>query len=361
MIQPKPLIAGITRVSESEPSRYGKVRLDRSERTHPFTDAFLGRVRERLTGETMTVYPEPGPLYERVSAWTGQSVDRILFNQGSDQSIKAVFETYVGPGDKVLLHRPGYAMYPVYTRMFGGDAVYADFDADLGFDWDAYVAAVDPSLRMAVLENPNGFVGVAPPVDALHAFVERCEECGVLAVIDEAYFHFHETTAGGLIGANENLVVVRTFSKAFGAAGLRAGYTLSQPVNITNLGKVKPMHELNSFAILMIDALLEDPEELYAFVRETRESLRYLKDGLAGLGIEYSDSVGNFLAARFGAHLDPDVLRERLREQGILVRRPFREEHLAEWVRIGTAPIPDMRRVLDTVASIVAEKKDVSA
>jgi histidinol-phosphate aminotransferase len=357
MIEPKPLVAGITRVAESEPSRFGQVRLDRSERTHPFTEAFVRRVRERLTGETMMVYPEPGPLYEQVAAWTGQPTDRILFNQGSDQSIKAVYETYVGPGDRVLLHRPGYAMYPVYTRLFGGEPVYADFDSDLRFDWDAYVAMVEPSMRMAVLENPNGFIGSAPPREALAAFIGRCEECGVLAVIDEAYFHFHDVTAADLIDTHENLIVVRTFSKAFGAAGLRAGYSLSQPANIVNLGRVKPMHEINGFAILMIRTLLEDPEELYAFVRETRESLAYLKDGLTALGIDRSDSVGNFLAARFGAVLDCDALRESLREQGILVRRPFREEHLAQWVRIGTAPIPEMRRVLDTAGELIARGK----
>lgn len=355
MIEPKPLVAAITRVQEVEPSRLHQVRLDRNERTFPLSDAFVARVRARLDSELIVTYPEPGPLYERMASFTGQARENILFNQGSDQSIKAVYETYVSPGDTVLLHNPGYAMYPVYARMFGASVEAQDFDGDLNFDWDAYIARIRPGIRMAVLENPNGFIGVAPPWEAVVAFADACDRHGVLGVIDEAYYHFHHLTAADLIEDHENLIVVRTFSKAFGAAGLRAGYTLSQQGNISNLFKVKPMHEINSFAIAMIDTLLDDPRELDEFVSATRESLTFLSDGLNALGIATSDAVGNFLCARFGSVLDPEVLREELREQGILVRRAFREPHLCEWVRIGTAPIAEMKRVLDTAARVIAQ------
>lgn len=357
MIEPKPTIARVTRVQEDEPSRLYKTRLDRSERTHPFSDAFVERVRRRLDGEWIMTYPEPGPLYERFAAFLGQPRERLLFASGSDQSIKAVYETYISPGDKVLMHRPGYAMYPVYATMFGAEAVYADFDSELAFDWDGYVGAVDGSLRMAVLENPNGFVGVAPPADALERFVAKCEAEGVIALIDEAYFHFHDVTAADLIGGHENLVVVRTLSKAFGVAGLRAGYTLSRPANIANLSKVKPMHELNAVAILVVDELLAQPDEFASFVAETRECLAFVLDGLRELGVPASDSVANFFAARLGGRLDTDAFRERLRGEGILVRRPFREAHLAEWVRIGTGPKDAMQRVLDVAAELLSAAK----
>ena len=129
MIRPKRLIEGVVRVTELEPSRFNKIRLDRNERSLPFSDGFIARVRARVDGERIMAYPEPEPVYEKTAAWLGQPRARLLFNSGSDQSIKAVFETYIGEGDKVLLQRPGYAMYGVYAKMFGAEVVAQDYDA----------------------------------------------------------------------------------------------------------------------------------------------------------------------------------------------------------------------------------------
>ncbi|MEO5360779.1 MAG: histidinol-phosphate aminotransferase family protein [Nitrospirota bacterium] len=347
MIKPKPLIAEVIRIHEKEPSRYYKVRLDRSERTRPFSDEFISRIRARLDSEWLNTYPEPEPVYEKCAVFLGQPRERILFNSGSDQSIKSIFETYIEADDTILMHRPGYAMFPVYAKMFGAEAIYQDFDSDLNFDYEGYINRIDSNLRMAVLENPNGFIGVAPPEDMLREFVRTCERAGVIAVVDEAYFFFHDITAADMIQTHENLIVVRTFSKAMGLAGLRAGYLLSQEENINSLYKVKPMHELNGIALLLIDELLDHTEEIFSFTKETCDCLQYLKDKLAEMGIETSKSVANFLAARFGAHFSGEQMSLKLRDKGVLLRRPFREEHLRQWTRIGTAPVEKLDAVLE--------------
>jgi len=360
MIKPKPLIQNIVRVQEKEPSRFYKVRLDRSERTHPFSDRFIQLLKKRLDGECIMAYPEPEPLYEKFSAFLKEPRQRLLFNNGSDQSIKAVYETYISEGDKVLLHRPGYAMFSVYAKIFGADAVYQDFDKDLNFDYQAYIDRIDSSFRMAVLENPNGFIGTAPPGEFLYRFVDKCEKEGLLAVVDEAYFFFHDISACELLETHENLIIMRTFSKALGVAGLRAGYTLSREENIKNLYKVKPMHEINGFAILVIGEILDNLDELFGFVKETHKSLDFLKDGFKKMGIDTSCSVANFLAARLGKVNSCGDVSARLKKEGLLLRRPFREKHLWEWTRIGTGPISHMRRLLDIVEEIVpATRKGV--
>lgn len=330
-------------------------RLDRNERTHSFSDAFIERVRARLDSEWLTTYPEPGAVYEKFSAFLNQPRKRLLFNSGSDQSIKAVYETYIDKGDKVLLHRPGYAMFPVYAKMFGADPVYQEFDSDLNFDYGLYVDRIDGSFRMAVLENPNGFIGVAPPDGFLRAFVEKCERMGVIAVVDEAYYFFHDITVADMLDTHENLIVIRTFSKALGLAGLRGGYTLSREENIRNLYKVKPMHEINGMALLVIDELVDNKEEIYTFIEETRESLQFLKDGLLRLGVESSQSVANFLAARFGRFFSGEELRRRLKEEDVLIRMPFREEILKEWTRIGTDSKEIMQKVINAAKQMVKE------
>jgi histidinol-phosphate aminotransferase len=361
MIEPKPAIGSIRRIQEKEPPRLYKTRLDRNERTYPFSADLIRKIRKRIDSEWITTYPEPAPVYERFSSFLKQPQDRMLFNNGSDQSIKAVYETYIDKGDKILMHRPGYAMFAVYAEMFGAQAEYQDFDAALNFDYDAYINRIDGSFRMAVLENPNGFIGNAPPKEALLRFIERCEAKGVIALIDEAYFFFHDVTAADHMDKYENLIIVRSFSKALGMAGLRAGYTLSRKENIANLYKVKPMHELNAMAILVMDELLRNRKEFAGFIDDTRKSLVFLKKGFAELGIDTSDSVANFLAVRFGRHISAEEMKARLDKDDILIRRPFREKNLWEWIRIGTGPIPKMRILLSVAKEIMKNKNERGA
>ncbi len=355
MIKPKSLIENVIRIQEKEASRFFKVRLDRNERTHPFSDEFIRCVKDRISGELLMVYPDLDAIYEKFANLLGLQTLNIIFNNGSDLSIKAIFETYISEGDKLLMHRPGYAMFPIYANMFGASVIYQDFDIDLAFDYEEYIDKIDSSFRMAVLENPNGFIGVAPPAEVLLNFIKKCETTGTIALIDEAYYYFHNVTAADHLASFENLIVIRTFSKAFGLAGMRSGYTLSCQENIQNIFRVKPMYEFNSAAIIAIDTLLDMSEEFYSYVRETKDDLQYLKDGLADLNIVVSNSVANFVAARFGEFFSGEILTERLYEKGVLLRRPFREEHLRSWTRVGTAPKEKIDIVLDTTREILKE------
>jgi len=340
MIPPKKAVLNLIRVQEKEPPRLYQHRLDRNERTFPFSRAFENALRRRLDGELLMTYPEPEPLYRRFARWLGVPRDRLLFHSGSDLAIRSVFETYVRPGDRVLLHLPSYAMYKIYARMFEARVDTLAYDAGLSFDLGKFTRTLSRRHRVVILENPNGFVGNRHPFPGIKTLIQRARTLGVLVLVDEAYFHFIDETAADLIPVFDNLVVVRTFSKAFGFAGLRAAYLLSQEKNIQYLSRVKPMHELNSMAIAAIETLLAREGEFDRFIEKTKKSLAYLKTALWNLGIPTSDSRANFLAARLGKLVDGTEASTYLRDKGFLIRRPFREAHLKEWLRIGTAPIP---------------------
>ncbi|OPY36115.1 MAG: Aspartate aminotransferase [Methanoregula sp. PtaU1.Bin051] len=357
MINIKPLLEQVQRTQDTGPSRYYKVRMDRNERTHPFSAEFVEKIRSRIDSDLLVTYPEPGPLYDKMANFLHQPRDRLLFHTGSDLSIKSLFETYISPKDKILLHRPGYAMFSVYAKIFGAQAEVQFFDAGLKFDYDEYIGRIDGTFRMAVMENPNGFIGTAPPEKKLREFVETCEENGVLCVVDEAYFLFHDVTAAEMVDRYENLIVVRSFSKAFGLAGVRGGYLISRKENIANVFKVKPMHELTAFAILAMDTLLDHQKEVEVFIRDTKKDLAFLKKGFNDLGIETSDSVCNFIAARLGKYIPVIEIKEILDKQGILIRRPFEEAHLNEWVRFGTVPVPYEQKVLAVVRDALEQKR----
>ncbi len=353
IIRPKESIDQLIRVSEKEPSRLYKHRMDRNERTHPFSQSFMSHIKETLTDEILMAYPEPEPLYMMFSEWLGIHRDQLLFFSGSDLSIKAVFETYIRPDDLILMHSPSYAMYQVYANMFQAHVENVQYDSDLRLDLDCFIDTLSKKHRMVVIENPNGFIGNKHPMNAIKELIAKADSLGVLVLVDEAYFHFIDETAVDFIETFDNLIITRTFSKAFGLAGLRAGYLVSNRKNIDYLYRVKPMHELNSMAIFMITELLEDQDELKRFITECKKSLEYLKLGLNQLDIDTSDSCANFLAARFADKIDSLEAKKQLEQYNFLIRRPFREAHLKDWTRIGTAPLRVEEEFLNKISKLI--------
>lgn len=345
MIKPRNHLDNFVRIPADEPSRMYWHRLDRNERNQAFSDSFVNKIKDRLNGELFMVYPELDLVYDRVANWLGVKPTQILLHSGSDQAIKTVFETYINPGDSVLLHFPGYAMYEIYCKMFQANIISCYYDSNLLIDWDYFLSMINPELRMVVVENPNGFLGSAPPMNYLEAIIERSFNTGTLVLVDEAYFHFNDQTVQNFIDRYDNLIISRTFSKAFGLAGMRVGYLISNGENISNLKKVRPVYEINSIAAIVVEESIDNLDELEGYINDNRNNLKQLREGLAELGIASSDSQANFVAARLGEYSIHEQLRESLRNHRILIRRPFREDHLKEWVRISTSP-PDVQGIL---------------
>ena len=353
MIEPKPALKSLVRIAATEPSRMFKCRLDRNERNQPFSDKFIEHIKSKITGELFMVYPELDRVYEKMARWLSLDIDQIMLHSGSEQTIKAVFETFIGPGDRVLLHFPGFVMYGVYCNMFQAQVVHQQFDSELFFDWDEFARKVTPDLRLVVIENPNGFLGIAPPAEDMRRIIALAHDSGIIVLVDEAYYHFHDFTVADWLKEYDNLIVTRTFSKAFGLAGLRAGYLLSNPENIANLKKVRPAYEISSFTAMVVMELLDNYSEVLHYLKDARKNLGFLREKLSGMGIVTSDSRANFVAVKLGPEERHDELRRSLRQKDILIRRPFRETALSEWVRISTAPPPVQEVLLEEIRQVL--------
>jgi histidinol-phosphate aminotransferase len=353
MIEPREHLKDLDRISEIGPSRMFMKRLDRNERNIPFSKDFYERIKNKISDELIMTYPELGPVYEKLAQWLKLDIDQIMLHSGSEQVIKAIFETYILPGDKVLLHFPGFAMYEVYCRMFQAQAEGQCFNSDLFFDWDEFLNKIDSSIRMVVVENPNGFLGLVPPYDKLERMVKKSCENGVIFLIDEAYFYFQAESIAEWIKKYDNLLITRSFSKVFGLAGLRAGYLISQSRNVDFVKKVKPGFEINSIAALFISELIDYIEEVRSYSNEVYKNLIVFRKGLSELGLDTSDSKANFVAIRLGPPHLHEKLRELLRKHDILIRRSYREESLKEWVMIGVAPIEIQELLIKEIRQVL--------
>lgn len=337
MLSPKKLINNLFRMKDSNfISRYNKIRLDRNERTLDFNNILIDKIKNTITDEMLMTYPEPYPLYEKFEEVFHIKKENLLFNHGSDLSIKSIFETYINENDKILLHEPSYAMYRVYADMFGAEVISHDFEDDFKFNYSSFLKKIDSSLKMVVFENPNGFIGVDHKKEHILKIIQKAYEHNVIVVIDEAYFHFIDTTLINHINDYDNLIIVRTFSKALGLASCRIGYLVSNSKNIQNIFKVKPMHELTQFSINAAIILLDNFELVQKNISETKKGLEYLKKELAKTGCKYSDGVANFLIAKLDI-TDESNFEKEITANNILIRRNFNQAFLKDYRRIGVS------------------------
>lgn len=353
MIEPRVHLKDLYRMPDDTESHFPYLRLDKNERVVPFPEDIWKRFLELLTPDAVMAYPELEPLYNGLADRIHVERSHLFLATGSDLAIKTVYETYISPGDVVQVHTPSYAMHEVYGRMFQANLLRAPYDKELHLDMDAYISAITPKTRMVVLENPNGMIGVSQPLEVIRAMVEKAHQCNTLVLLDEAYYLFQGGSVQPLYKDFDNVMIVRTFSKDFGIAGLRCGYLLSQPQNIESVYRVKPMHEINSAAVAFSLAMLENPDYINRFVCDMRESIEYTKQALRKIGMVVAGGAGNFIVAYLGDAVDASIVIACLKEHGILIRKPFTVENLKGWLRIGIGNMEQMQRFVSVLTNVL--------
>ena len=319
-IPPKKQLAGIRRIAHAENSREGFVPLDRNERTEDFPPEAIEEIRALVTPFLLRSYPEPEPLYRELARWLGVSRDQLLLAWGADGGLRAIFDTYVEQGDEVVHAVPSYGMNPVYCAIAGAVERPVPFRADLSLPLEDILKAVNPRTKLVLLANPNQPIERLYTQAELERLLAACSKNGALLVLDEAYHHFCPETGLPLLASHDNLILARTFSKAFGLAGLRLGYLVSQAPNIANLEKVRPMYEAHAFAIAAARYLLKNDRLMKEYVGQVNESRKLLLEALNKAGIQAGGRWGNSVLAELPASLPAAEIAAAFKKKNLLVR-----------------------------------------
>lgn len=348
--EPVPGIAEIERYGESGLDRSGCLSLDRNERLAPLPDAVIEELRAQFDSALLTSYPSLEALYEDVAVYLGVPREQVLLTPGSDAAIKALFQVYVSPGDRVAMLQPSYAMYPVYARIFRAEAVEVPFAEDLSVDVGALLERM-AGARLVLIANPNQPTGTQLSDADLDRIIERAAEVGALLAVDEAYFPFSQSTLLPASAAYAHVAVTRTFSKAWGIAGLRLGAVVAAPEVVKALYKVHSAHDVNAMAALTARTLLAHPEVASDYVALLAQARERLSARVEALGLSALPSATNFLVIRLNGRADPAELVAALRERRILVKGPFAHPSLADCLRITLGPL----EMMDTFADALAE------
>ena len=314
------------------------LRLDKNENLHAFDDEPFEAFKQSIQQELVWGYPDLRPLYDKVAARSGVGVDQVLLANGSDMAIKALFDACVAPDDQIVLHAPSYFMFDVYAKLAGATVASVPVDADWVPDLDRMMAAVGPKTRMMVIEDPSGFVGTAITPTQMRDLARHLHERGVLLLIDEAYLYVlgDESAHLPLLREFDNVLISRTMSKAHGLAGARVGFLLSNPALMAEISKCRPLYEVSAFSAKAAEWALDHPE----FVEDFRETVAASKakifEKLGALGVKVRDTRGNFVLLHCD-RLTADEMVAQLAGAGILVRRPFTDSKITDWVRVSVA------------------------
>lgn len=355
-VRPKPYLERVWRMPHSVATREGMELMDRNERTIDFPPAVMQDLRERITPFVLRAYPEPGALYDKLASWLKLPKEMVLLTMAADGGLKAIFEVFVEPGDEVISVSPSYLMYPVYCGMYGAVSQEVQFDDAHTLSIERIVERISEKTKLVVLANPNQPIERVYDDAEVHALLEACVKHDALLVMDEAYHHFCPKTAVPFLQEYGNLVVVRTFSKAFGIAGVRLGYTISRPENIVHLSKIRPIYEVHSLAIAIGMYLLDHDGLMTSYVTEVKGTMAFLVEAFRRMGFPASGQWSNSILVPLPADLPGKEIAEALKRRRFLIRAESKAP-LSNHLRITVGTREQAQRFLSAVEDVLAERK----
>lgn len=306
--------------------------------------AALAAMQKAITN--LHLYPDGNAFHlkQKLAEKLGLNAANLILGNGSNEIIEFVGHALMAPGVDVVVSQYCFAIYPIVARLFGANPIFVPA-REYGHDLPAMLAAITPQTKVMFVANPNNPTGtLAPPADVLRLVKEVPEH--VLLVMDEAYIEFLDVPVDLLPllrrGEKPNLLIMRTFSKIFGLAGLRLGYGIGQPELIAALEKIRQPFNINSIAQAGALAALDDA----GHVRQTRltntEGLKFLTENLRAMGLELIPSAANFVLVRVG---EGQRVFNELQKLGVIVR-PLGGYQLPEWIRISVGTDQQNRRCL---------------
>jgi histidinol-phosphate aminotransferase len=269
-------------------------------------------------------YPEwtAKALREAIAKKYGYEPEQVICGAGETELMSLIIRAFSSPGDKVLMFVPAFPIYHMAAQNEGRVPVYVELDQDLDFRWDAFLAAITPEVRVVFLTNPHSPTGRLLTEAQIRRVVETAKD--QLVVLDEAYIHYSRTNGGiDLAREYKNLIVLRTFSKVYGLAGLRVGFGIADPAIITPLMHLKPTWNMGALQVAGAIAALGDDAHVKKTVDAITEMRAYVMDGIRKLGgyTVVGQPASNFFLLRIDdPRLDSSRVFDELLKRGVIVK-----------------------------------------
>lgn len=331
--------------------------LDKNENLDPVMLSVSAEILASIPPMALATYPEAGDLYRKLSTWIGVDPEALLLTPGSDGAIRLTFEAFIENGDFVLHTNPTFAMYPIYCQMFGASAIAIEYSMVNDEPSPQVLEILDSIKRyqpkIVCLPNPDSPTGTVISPEDLRKILSVCEEFECVLLVDEAYHPFYKWSIVPWTKTSKNLIVARTFAKAWGVAGLRIGYAVGHPETIALLHKMRPMYEVSTIAVEFMTRMLDKVSEMENSVSRIQAGKLHFQNEMRKLGYKVLDTNGNFAHIAFGEDLP--VINAALAGH-VLYRGAFAHPSLSGYSRFSVAPLDAMSRVITLINQAIAQR-----
>ncbi|WP_309493426.1 histidinol-phosphate transaminase [Candidatus Hecatella orcuttiae] len=315
----------------------------------------LSKLAELLPGLGVNDYPDTSytQLREGLAKYLGRRVEQLTVTTGADEALDIVAKTFIDPGTEALASKPTYSFYSTIVEVMGGRLVLAPRREDFSEDVDALLEACSRQTRLVFICSPNNPTGNLTDRSDI---MKVLEESGCPLVVDESYAEFCGRTVVDLVDAYENLIVIRTFSKAFSLAGARVGYMVAHEKTVRLLNKVRPPNSLSVISLALAGLALENLELLRRNVQwVTEERERLIKALQVIPGLQVYPSQANFILIRFKTPPAPEAYR-RLLQQGIVPRSFDEASGLGDCLRFCVRTPEENQALINALERLVTER-----
>lgn len=352
MLKPRQTVDAVPAYHPPLAGRHG-LRFDFNENTVGCSPRVLARLRS-LTAEDLARYPERQPAEEIVAKVLGVSESELLLTNGVDEAIHLLCQTYLDAGDDALIVVPTYSMYRIYMSAAGARVISIPSLDDFQFPIAALCQSITSRTRLIAIANPNNPTGAVASPELLLEIARSAPQAAIL--IDEAYFEFCGQTLLPRRQECPNIFITRTFSKAYGLAGLRIGVLIGDRHQLPSIRRMCSPYNVNAVALACLPDALADQAYIEQYVSETVRSRSRMEAALAHRGVTFWPSQANFVLARVGAgKSDSHSFAEQMRKRGILVRDRSADYGCEGCVRFTLGPEEHANRLLSALDKVLEE------
>jgi len=331
-------------------SRKEYLRLDLNENPGGLPQSFIKQTLTEITPRFLSEYPETLEFSESLAKFLGIKKENICLVNGSAEGIRYIIEAFTEPGGGIVGVTPTYAMFEVYSEMYGRKFIPVTYTDDLKMPAERIIDKLDTDIQLLILVNPNNPVGNTYTDEEFEMIISKANELEITVLIDEAYHYFYPKTFMKYAFNNRHILVTRTFSKLFSLAGARLGYVVGCPEEIELVQKLCTPHNVNAFAELFAQRIIETPGMIDSLISKHNEGRSYLKKKLSEHGYDYEGDYGNFIFIK--PNTDAKDLVEKMKNAHILIKEYDGVGNLGKCIRVTTGEKKYMKQFLDALIKL---------
>ena len=337
-------------------NRINYYNLEKNEKIFPFSFNFLKKIKKKINSKLISNYPDLNDIKTQLAKFFKIDIKNIYLTPGGDGGCKSILEALIfKKKHNIIINNPSYAMFEIYCKSLGGKVIKIDYTKDFKFSENKYLSLIDRFTKVIIIENPSGYHGDFVEINKILKFSKILKKRGIFVVFDIAYLNFKKNILDdfdfSIINKYTNIIILVSFSKFFGLAGLRAGCVVANKNFIYYLRNNKPLNEINSFAASILNLALKEKRDYLKYNNEINKSKIFLYNYFKKKNILFKKTITNFVLVKFTKY--NKKIANNLFLNKFLIRPPYTTGPLKGYIRLTVGNIKYLKLLIKKIDAIL--------